>query len=387
MKSTEKSIRAREGGWIVCPTTFRRRHGVASEVVTRAVYFLAGATFFAGLTAGCTGFQATSTDGGGGDGSSQSPFTVVQGLPEGETFQGIWGSDPDHLFVVGTNGVHDDYAFGMWNRTQIDMGRDYYSIWGDSPTDVYAVGEIQGTGQGIVVHFDGTSWRDEYVADTALYGVWGTANVVVAAGASGMIWGKHDGANDWGKLLSMGLPANPNVPAMPNEPILWAIGGTGLTDFAMPADVDRIFQYQGSGNYANLDPIPDRSIIFLSMWADPNTPGSVYFGSNYFGINWLTPNQGPPGATLLTNNMYRLFQDQSQPGSDQLFIRGIWGAGTSVIFVGDQGRIYTYDGASDDTAALASPTSSSLSAVWGSAVDDVWIVGQRELILHGSLAP
>ena len=49
--------------------------------------------------------------------------------------------------------------------------------------------------------------------------------------------------------------------------------------------------------------------------------------------------------------MYRLIQDQSQPGSDQLFIRGIWGVGTTVFFVGDQGRIYTYDGASNDSTA------------------------------------
>jgi hypothetical protein len=259
-------------------------------------------------------------------------------------------------------------------------------VWGLSAISVWAVGVIQSNGQGVVAHYDGTSWRDEYQAPTALYGVWGTGNAVLAVGAKGQIYGKLLGSG-WGPRLMKGLPANPNVPASPDEPILWGIGGTSITDFAMPADADRIFQYQGGGNYANLDPAVDRSVVFVSLWADPSTPGSVFFGSNYFGISWLTTSTPPAGATLLDDNLYRLIQDQSQAGADQLFIRGIWGSGATVVFVGDQGRIYRYDGGSNDTTAVVSPTTAALRGVWGSAVSDVWIVGERELILHGSLAP
>jgi hypothetical protein len=148
-----------------------------------------------------------------------------------------------------------------------------------------------------------------------------------------------------------------------------------------------VFQYIGNGDYVNLDPSVDRTVVFLSVWADPTTPGSYFFGTNYWGIAWLTPTMPAIDATMVTDGMYRLSQDQSMSGSDQMFIRGIWGLGTTVAFVGDQGRIYTFDAAANQVLPVASPTGSSLTGIWFSSLDDVWIVGERELILHGSLAP
>jgi hypothetical protein len=339
-----------------------------------------------GAVAACSGFHAVPHVDAGVDAQAPaSPFAVVQSAPVGETLAALWGADADNLFAVGTNGLHSDYYSGAWHRAQIDLGRDYHGVWGTSSTDVYAVGVIQANGQGVVAHFDGTSWRDEYQTPTALYGVWGTGSAVLAVGAQGMIYGKRPGAG-WSKVLGQPLPANPNVPASPDEPILWGIAGTSINDFAMPADADRIFQYQGGGNYVNLDPAVDRSVVFVSLWADPRSAGSVFFGSNYFGIAWLTTSPPPPNATLLDDNLYRLTQDQSQMGADQLFIRGIWGGGSTVVFVGDQGRIYRYDGGTNDVTTVASPTTAALYGLWGAAVDDVWIVGEREIILHGSLA-
>lgn len=52
---------------------------------------------------------------------------------------------------------------------------------------------------------------------------------------------------------------------------------------------------------------------------------------------------------------------------------------------GDHGRIYVYDTGLSTPFAVTSPTDEPLTGVWGSSVDDVWIVGRRELILHGSV--
>jgi photosystem II stability/assembly factor-like uncharacterized protein len=338
--------------------------------------------------AACTGFHDAPPDDAGADGPppNGSSFTVVQAQPVGETLTAVWGSDADNLFAVGTNGLHDDYYSGAWHRTQASLGRDLHGVWGTAVDDVYAVGEVTGTGQGIVLHFDGSGWRDEYLAATALHGIWGTGDAIIAVGAKGTIYGKLRGGTTWASRLGKGLPANPNVAASPDEPILHAIGGTSINDYAMPADADRIFQYQGNGDYINLDPAVDRSVVFWSLWADPATPGSVFFGTNYFGVTWLTTSAAPPTATGLGNDMYRLTQDQSQPGSDQLFIRGVWGLGTTVFFVGDQGHMYRYDAAPNDIAPVSSPTDAALWGAWGATLDDVWVVGERELILHGSLA-
>lgn len=62
------------------------------------------------------------------------------------------------------------------------------------------------------------------------------------------------------------------------------------------------------------------------------------------------------------------------------------GDSTKMVFVGDHGRILTYDTGTNEVVNVTSPTSDALCGVWGSSFEDVWIVGVRELILRGSLA-
>jgi len=322
---------------------------------------------------------------GGDDSGPPSPFSVVQALPEGESLMAVWGADADDIFAVGTNGVHYEYYQGTWNRDQAVLGRDLYGVWGTSPTDVYAVGIVDANGTGIVQHWDGSQWTDEYIAATPLYGVWGTGDLVLAVGAQGMLYGKNAGTTDWAmRLGEAGLPANPNVPQSPDEPILWAIAGTSIADFAMPADVDRIFHAVNTGDFINLDPTVDRTVTFRSVFAVSGNPTSYFFGTNYFGVVWLTTD-GPPDAALLDDDLYEISEDQGTPGAAQLFIYGIWGANNQFLFTGDLGRIYTYDSGQDVFALVPSPTNASLYGVWGSSTSDVWIVGDREAILHGAI--
>jgi hypothetical protein len=165
---------------------------------------------------------------------------------------------------------------------------------------------------------------------------------------------------------------------------LWGITGSSIDDFAMPAGLDRVFVYE-DGGFVNLDPVVDRTLDFRSVFAVPGSqPTSYLFGTNYLGATWLT-GSGPPDASVVLNGMYDLFQDRSSSGTSSQFIYGIWGTATRFLFVGDQGRIVTYDGASNETGRVPSPVTDSLVAVWGSSFSDVWIVGDRELILHGSL--
>jgi hypothetical protein len=314
-----------------------------------------------------------------------SPFTVVQGLPGGEALAAVWGADPDDVFAVGTNDVHYEYYQGSWQRSQSVIGRDLAAVWGTSASDVYAVGIDNTSGGGVIEHFDGTAWTDDAITPTALYGVWGTGDAILAVGAEGMIYGKHTGIPGWTMVLGeAGLPANPDVPSAPGEPILWGIAGTSITAFAMPADLDRIFQVVNAGGFVNLDPAVDRTISFRSVFSVPGGTGSYFFGTNYFGVTWLTAN-APADAAVLGGDMSLIFQDRSAMGADQLFIYGIWGTADRFLFTGDQGRIYTYAAGIDQFGPVASPTDATLYGVWGSSASDVWIVGQREVILHGAL--
>ncbi len=314
---------------------------------------------------------------------SDSPFEVVNAPPEGETLLAIWGHDAQNIFAVGENGVRYHYYYGGWTRTQFSRGRDHYAVWGTSPNDVYAVGTTRGDARGFIIHFDGTAWVDEYIADDALYGVWGIDNLVFAVGAKGMVYGKEAGTTAWAKRLSKGLPANPLVPASADSPILWSISGNSLNNFAIAADADRVFHYVGNGDFVNLDPSMDRTIAFRSVWAIPGQAKGIFLGSNYFGISWIGPfdndvDGGTEGVVLISD-------DRSEPGSEQRHIRGIWGDQTTTVFVGDLGHIYRFDHVAHKTNPITSPTTGALCGAWGSSLDDVWLVGAHEQIFHGRL--
>jgi hypothetical protein len=135
----------------------------------------------------------------------------------------------------------------------------------------------------------------------------------------------------------------------------------------------------------NLDPTVDTTIVFDSVWAPPGSSNDYFFGTNYFGVVWLTADAPPPGANMIADQLYTLYRDDSPQGAQNLFIHGIWGTGAKVLFVGDQGRIYRFDAGLNDVSPVPSPATGALWGVWGSSESDVWIVGENEVILHGSI--
>jgi hypothetical protein len=336
----------------------------------------------------CTDFREGPADGAGDAivADAGSPFTVVHAVPEGSAFYSVWGADKDHVFAVGSDNLRYAWVGGVWKPfTPIITGQDLECVWGTSATNVYAVGIIRNTGQGIVEHFDGQGWSDEYIAPTPLSAVWGAGALVIATGAQGEIYGKTEGTTAWAPRLANGLPANPKVVNGPDDPVLWAVAGTSIDHFAMAAGLDRVFVYDVDAGFINLDPTVDRTLDFRAVFAVPGSQPTTYlFGTNYLGATWLA-GAGPPDASTVMNGMFTLFQDRSSSGTATQYIYGIWGTATRFVFVGDQGRIVSYDAASNEVSAVPSPVTDSLVGVWGSSLSDVWIVGARELILHGSL--
>jgi hypothetical protein len=333
---------------------------------------------------GCGGFNAVDvTDMSPAPDLLMSPFTTVQGLPEGETLTTVWGSDADHVFAVGSNAVRYLYYDARWHRLDGETGRDYFGLWGFSATNLYVCGQVVGDDSGIVVHFDGTAWVDEYKAPTALFGLWSDGTVLVAVGAQGIMYGKHLGTTTWQAVQT--VPANPDVPGDSDAPILWGMSGNQFGDFAMAGDRDRVFHQEGMSGIVWLDPTVDDTIAFRSVWAPPGTSNNFFFGTNYLGVAWLTADP-PMGLTdMVADQMYTVYRDSSVMGGEALFTHGIWGDNAKVLFVGDLGRISMYDSGANKFSSLISPASGALWGVWGSSPDDVWIVGEREVILHGKM--
>src|SRR5439155_8138210 len=79
---------------------------------------------------------------------------------------GVWGSGPADVYAVGfedacsrvacfNNGVIDHYDGTSWNR-QLTLTEHVITVWGASSADVVAVGS-----NGLILHSDGTRWRRE----------------------------------------------------------------------------------------------------------------------------------------------------------------------------------------------------------------------------------
>ena len=310
-----------------------------------------------------------------------SPFSVFNAVPSGEALVAIWGAGPDSFVAVGTSSVAYVYDNGTLTRLGgTQQGRDYLAVWGFSKTDVFAVGQT--ASGGFVDHFDGKGWTAVFDTPSALLGVWGSsqgAGAVLAVGTQGNIYGFTPG-QAW-KTFDK-LPKAPGDPSVPGAPRLWGISGRNLDDFSIAAD-SRFYHYEpDAGGFAFYEPTAQTNTLFRSVWQQAGGAGTnVYFGTNFFGLLYFSgrgsETSGYPGTVL--------FRDEATPGAEESFIQGVWGTSEKVIAVGDRGRIYVYDTGLSTPSPIPSPTDEPLGGVWGSSIDDVWIVGRRELILHGSI--
>jgi hypothetical protein len=127
------------------------------------------------------------------DGIDWAPMSV--GPPD--TFQGIWGSGENDIFVGGGNQGTIVHYNGL-NWSLVHSGFRTSSIWSTSGSDVFFVGFSGGT----TLRYDGTNWisMDNGLTND-LYGVWGSSGTdVFAVGSVGMLL--HYDGNDWTPMNS-----------------------------------------------------------------------------------------------------------------------------------------------------------------------------------------
>ena len=77
---------------------------------------------------------------------------ALEGL-EDVGLNGIWGSGPDNVWVVGSRGFAARYDGSKWQVRRPDTLLALFSVWGTGPSDVWA-----GNSGQAVFHWDGSSW-------------------------------------------------------------------------------------------------------------------------------------------------------------------------------------------------------------------------------------
>ncbi len=335
-------------------------------------------------------------DSGPGDVGPGSPFSVFHRVPGGETLNAIAGWDANHFVAVGTSQVSYIFAGGKLTRLGGDVGgSDYQSVWGSSPTDVYAAGAVA-SGGGFVAHYDGRAWSSVFKSPTRLRGIWGTSaggrEVVMAVGEEGICYGYFPGSS-WQMIQT--VPVNPAAPpaAMSSRsPVLSAITGRNFNDFAITSDGAQFFHYEpDAGGLAFYRPVIDPNTNFTTAWQVPDASStSVYIGSNFYGLYLFASQDTDASVGADAGVGYALGEvssDPKAPGAEGLSIHGIWGTSEKILAVGDQAQIMALDISSGHIGVIAAPEGvvGTFGGVWGSSLVDIWIVGPDETLLHGSL--
>jgi hypothetical protein len=323
------------------------------------------------LLAGCGGFHAIGD--GGPDDLAGSPFTIVQELPDAGALNAVWGSGPNDVHAVGDDGLMFDWDGQQWNRVIGTTGVVFTGLWGAGATEIYAVGTYRGDFSGLIMRNAGNGWIEDLHVPTGLFAVWGDdAGTRYAIGDSGKIY-KKTPSRTWYLLLTA-LP-DPNLPPQPGTPQLWAMSGNGPAMALVAAGPDMTINFLGNSQWLPLYD-PDTTRDFRSAWGPKSLDPLIYIGGNYSAAYlFLGKDQG---------NL--VLHEERDTGDDKRFLWGVWGSSSDrVAWVGDGGRILTYDGGGNGLKDQPSPTRRSLQGIWFQSPDDVWIVGEAALIARGKL--
>ena len=101
----------------------------------------------------------------------------------------VWGSSPDNYFAVGDNGVIARFNGDEWRPSNSQVSDQLYGIYGNGPREIYAVG---GTGRGLVLRWNGSSWVSFHEPAESLRGAWTSpGNHLYVAGDNGFV-GRYD---------------------------------------------------------------------------------------------------------------------------------------------------------------------------------------------------
>ena len=187
---------------------------------------------------------------------------TAQPAPSGIGLQGVWGSSGTEVFAAGwhlgqTTPAIIHFDGSSWAEQAVPAiapGPDtlvlFRSVWGSSASDVFAVGTAYGSAQfGFIAHFDGQQWSLMDFANTRveLLDVWGTSSSNVYAVGGIQVPGR--GEDDQGIILHFDGTSWSEVfrtPQTLHQIHIKAVWGTGPTDIFVVGDRGRIYHFDGT---------------------------------------------------------------------------------------------------------------------------------------------
>jgi hypothetical protein len=356
---------------------------VAEPMKWRAKYLLPCVALVGLLLVGCPSLKSASTDAGAGadDGGvagddasgPETGFTVVRHMSDAGALRTLSVVGTEQVYLAGDDGVLLEKAGDDWKTVVLGPGLDVTGVWSSGPKEALAVGILKNTNKGPIYRRASGVWTQIGTAPHGMRTVWGIDDVRYAGGNDGVIYSgpPTDPLRD-----GFQQPLPPEVADTLFAPIIHSIGGNSTKAVSVAADYDITMLFDGTW-HAFQDPI-DRTRSFRAIWAFPGPAVDVYQGANYYGLWHFTGVSAP---------VLQLNEEKDEPQNANRWIWGIWGpSADKVVCVGDAGRIMTFDKTSGKLTIQPSPTGKNLYAIGGTSLDDIWIVGEEQLVLHGHLA-
>lgn len=274
------------------------------------------------------------------------------------------------------------------------------SIWGTSDRDVYLVGGDANDGRGpAVLHFDGTAWTRLATGQVGnLWWVFGFPGGPIYMGGDGGMILRYQG----GQFTRMTVQATPNTGtvfgiwgASPDD--VWAVGGnpgggsgafawrlqgdTWVAAAGLPVDPARDALWKMYGRSAS-----DAWIVGTNGTA-VRWDGSALTSANVGGESLFTVHGdasrfvavGGFGTGKIVENTGTGWHDASPSGAPALI--GVCLSAHGDYAVGQEGAVFTRNGASWSAVKLGVVLDESFHSVWVDPSGGVWAVGGQVLTL------
>lgn len=309
------------------------------------------------------------------DGVSWTP------VPSGTTrnLHGLWGSGASDVFAVGESGAAIHWDGGEWEWETSNLR----AVWGTGPTNLWVVGF-----EGSIMRGNGSTWVQE-ASGTAenLRGVWGTSTSdVFAVGLGGTIL--HRDGVGWSAMSSPTSTALHGVDGVASDTV-FAVGLGG-----------EILRYNGASWSAMSSPtVEDLHGVWANNGSDVWAVGAAGTVLHFDGVAWSQDSTGvsedlnavfglPGGAEVWAVGAFGtvlhrtggVWVDETLGG---FHLQAVWASAANDVFaMGDWGFILHYNGTGWSLQGADAPYSN-LTGIWGTSPTSVWVTGQSGTIFRG----
>ncbi len=358
------------------------------------------------------------------------PWQVAFTSPSSYLFD-VWFTSPEEGFAVGSGGTILHYQSSHWS-SEVAPARDFpydlYDVWGDTADNVYAVGtSINPSDRDVIFHYQNHAWSPLFVSPAAglegLTGVWGSGHGdVYFSGWEGFF--RYDESNP-SQLPSVVYSTGPHGV----NGFLLSVWGRGANDVYAVGTPDpltynrgRIVHWNGTEARVVHD---EPNSIFVGVWSTMDVGDPIYavgaggLFRSWDGLNWNPvllhpPIEGDPYGCIWGTSASDVFASFSNQDGARVYhfdganwvatpfgriphanVFGLGGSPDAVWAVGATGDpyneitaavIWRYSSDPPRWVAMASPTSSDLHAITGTAGGDLFAVGAKGTLLrfHGN---